>query len=75
MFADLHFSSQYFKIERYNYELIYLLLFFIIIEWNNRTKIEPISGKYSGLKIGLCIAALLALGVYSDYKEFIYFQF
>ncbi|HLP63021.1 MAG TPA: MBOAT family O-acyltransferase [Flavobacterium sp.] len=75
MFADLHFSSQYFKIERYNYELIYLLLFFIIIEWNNRTKIEPISGRYSGLKIGLCIAALLALGVYSDYKEFIYFQF
>lgn len=75
MFADLHFSSQYFKIERYNYELIYLLLFFIIIEWNNRTKIEPISGKYSELKIGLCIAALLALGVYSDYKEFIYFQF
>jgi hypothetical protein len=23
----------------------------------------------------LCIAAILALGVFSDYKEFIYFQF
>ncbi len=75
MFTNLHFNSEYFKIERYNYELVYLLLFFIVIEWNNRTKIEPISGKYSSVKIGLCVAALLALGVYSDYKEFIYFQF
>lgn len=75
MFVNLNFSSEYFKIERYNYELIFLLLFFIFVEWNNRSKIEPISGKYSGLKLGLCIAALLALGVFSDYKEFIYFQF
>lgn len=75
MLTNLNFSEQYFKIERYNYELIYLLLFFIVVEWNNRTKIEPISGKYNYLKLSLCIAALLALGVYSDYKEFIYFQF
>lgn len=75
MFENLNFSSEYFKIERYNYELIFLLLFFIFAEWNNRNKIEPISGNYSGLKLGLCIAALLALGVFSDYKEFIYFQF
>jgi D-alanyl-lipoteichoic acid acyltransferase DltB (MBOAT superfamily) len=75
MLTNLHFNTEYFKIERYNYELLYLLLFFIVIEWNNRTKIEPISGKYSSLKIGLCVAVLLALGVYSDYKEFIYFQF
>ncbi len=75
MFEDLHFSEQYFSIGRYNYELIYLILFFVIVEWNNRTKIEPISGKYSWLKMGLCIAAILALGVFSDYKEFIYFQF
>jgi hypothetical protein len=45
------------------------------VEWNARTKIEPISGKYSILKLVLCLAALLALGTYSDYKEFIYFQF
>lgn len=75
MFENLDFSSQYFKIERYNHELITLLVVFILVEWNNRSKIEPISGKYSWLKLGLCIAAILALGVFSDYKEFIYFQF
>jgi hypothetical protein len=75
MFENLDFSSQYFKIERYNHELITLLVIFILVEWNNRSKIEPISGKYSWLKLGLCIAAILALGVFSDYKEFIYFQF
>ena len=75
IFENLDFSPQYFSIERYNYELIVLILFFVLVEWNNRTKIEPISGKYSWLKLGLCLAAILALGVFSDYKEFIYFQF
>ncbi|MCF6130540.1 MBOAT family protein [Flavobacterium sp. AS60] len=75
MFTDLHFSEQYLSIERYNFELWSLLLIFILTEWNSRTKIEPISGKYSWLKVSLCMAAILALGVFSDYKEFIYFQF
>jgi D-alanyl-lipoteichoic acid acyltransferase DltB (MBOAT superfamily) len=75
MFTDLHFSEQYFKIERYTTELWSLLLIFVLVEWNSRTKIEPISGKYSWLKVSLCMAAILALGVFSDYKEFIYFQF
>jgi D-alanyl-lipoteichoic acid acyltransferase DltB (MBOAT superfamily) len=75
MFENLDFSSQYFSIERYNYELISLVVIFVVVEWNTRHKIEPISGKYSWLKLGLCIAAILALGVFSDYKEFIYFQF
>lgn len=75
MFQDLHFSPQYFSIERYNYELVLLVLVFVLVEWNNRHKIEPISGKYSWIKLGLCLAAIVALGVFSDYKEFIYFQF
>lgn len=75
MFAELTFSPQYFSIERYNYELIILVLVFVLVEWNNRHKIEPISGKYSWIKLGLCLAAIVALGVFSDYKEFIYFQF
>jgi D-alanyl-lipoteichoic acid acyltransferase DltB (MBOAT superfamily) len=75
MVTDWHFSQQYFTIERYNYELWPLLLIFILAEWNSRTKIEPISGKYSWLKVSLCMATILALGVFSDYKEFIYFQF
>lgn len=75
MFTEGHFTEQYFKIERYTTELWSLLLIFVLVEWNSRTKIEPISGKYSWVKMSFCLAAILALGVFSDYKEFIYFQF
>ena len=75
MLTNANFTEQYFAIERYNYELLYLIVAFIIVEWNCRAKIEPISGKYSWIKLGLCLAAILALGVFSDSKEFIYFQF
>lgn len=75
MFLNLSFDSQYLENERYNYELLLLILGFVLVEWNSRTQIEPISGKYSWLKLTLCLAALVALGTYSDYKEFIYFQF
>ena len=69
------FASQYLTNQRYSYELLLLLLAFIIVEWNCRFKTEPISGKYSGIKVGLCLLAIITLGTYSDYKEFIYFQF
>ena len=75
IFENRIFTEQYFSIERYNYEILALIIIFVLVEWNNRAKIEPISGKYSWLKLGLCLAAILALGVFSDYKEFIYFQF
>ena len=69
------FKEQYFTIERYNHELIALLLCFIAFEWVNRYRIEPISGRWSWAKLSICLGALFALGVYSDYKNFIYFQF
>ena len=75
MAFNQNFSQQYFAIERYNYELVYLLILFIIVEWMHREKLEPISGKYSWFKLSLCLAAILVLGVFSDSKEFIYFQF
>jgi D-alanyl-lipoteichoic acid acyltransferase DltB (MBOAT superfamily) len=75
LFENRVFTEQYFSIERYNHEILALLIIFVLVEWNNRAKIEPISGKYSWLKLGLCLAAIVALGVFSDYKEFIYFQF
>ena len=75
MFTDGRFLSQYLENERYNYELLLLIAVFIVVEWNSRTHVEPISGKYSWLKLGLCLIAIIALGTYSDYKEFIYFQF
>jgi alginate O-acetyltransferase complex protein AlgI len=75
MLVNGNFSSQYLDNERYNYEILILILIFIGVEWQHRTKVEPISGRYSGVKMALCIAAIIALGTYSDYKEFIYFQF
>jgi alginate O-acetyltransferase complex protein AlgI len=48
---------------------------FVLVEWNNRNKVEPISGKRNFLKLALAITAILAFGTFSDYKEFIYFQF
>ncbi|WP_264566723.1 MBOAT family O-acyltransferase [Flavobacterium sp. N3904] len=73
--VNREFSSQYLENERYNYELLLMVGLFVLVEWNNRTKVEPISGKYNTVKLALAIAAILAFGTYSDYKEFIYFQF
>jgi D-alanyl-lipoteichoic acid acyltransferase DltB (MBOAT superfamily) len=75
IFTNQHFTSQFLKNQRYNYELLFLIVAFVVVEWNSRTQVEPISGKYSSLKLVLCLAAILALGTFSDYKEFIYFQF
>jgi alginate O-acetyltransferase complex protein AlgI len=73
--TNRNFASQYLENERYNYEILLLVLAFVITEWNSRRQIEPISGKYSMVKLALCLFAIIALGTYSDYKEFIYFQF
>jgi alginate O-acetyltransferase complex protein AlgI len=75
MVTDLNFTPQYFKFERYNYEIIIMILLFVMVEWNNRYKIEPLSGRYSWLKVSLSILAIIALGIFTDYKNFIYFQF
>ncbi|WP_293870923.1 MBOAT family O-acyltransferase [Flavobacterium sp.] len=75
MVTNLDFTPQYFNFERYSYELLFMLLFFVMVEWHNRYKIEPLSGKFSWIKISLSIMAILALGVFTDYKNFIYFQF
>lgn len=75
IFTNGEFSAQYLDNERYNYELLLMIGLFVLVEWNNKTKIEPISGKRSTLKMALAILAIIAFGTYSDYKEFIYFQF
>jgi len=75
IFTNGEFSSQYLDNERYNYELLLMIGLFVLVEWNNKTKVEPISGKKSWLKMALAIIAIIAFGTYSDYKEFIYFQF
>jgi len=73
--TDRNFGLQYLENERYNYELLLMIGVFVLVEWNNRTKVEPLSGKRNLLKIALAILAIIAFGTFSDYKEFIYFQF
>jgi D-alanyl-lipoteichoic acid acyltransferase DltB (MBOAT superfamily) len=75
IFTQGDFIKQYLKNERYNYEIVLLLLTFIAIEWVNKNKIEPLSGKNAWLKVALCLIGIVVLGVFSDYKSFIYFQF
>ncbi|TPG40128.1 MBOAT family O-acyltransferase [Flavobacterium pectinovorum] len=69
------FGFQYLDNERYSYELLAMIGFFVLVEWNSRTRTEPLSGNKSTLKIALAIVAIMAFGTFSDYKEFIYFQF
>lgn len=69
------FGFQYLDNERYSYELLAMIGLFVLVEWNSRTKIDPLSGKGSIIKLSLAIIAIMAFGTFSDYKEFIYFQF
>jgi len=75
MILSRDFSFQYLDNERYSYELLIILGIFVLVEWNNRTKVEPLSGKRNMLKLAFAIIAIMAFGTFSDYKEFIYFQF
>jgi len=75
IFTNRQFDFQYLQNERYSYELLVLTGLFVLVEWNNRNKVEPISGKRSLLRLSFAIAAIIAFGIFSDYKEFIYFQF
>ena len=75
MFTNLKFDIQYLANDRYTPELLLLIGIFVLVEWFYKYKAEPITGKYENLKLFLCIVAILTLGVFSDYKEFIYFQF
>jgi alginate O-acetyltransferase complex protein AlgI len=73
--TNREFNFQYLDNERYSYELLGMIGLFVLVEWFNRNKIEPLSGKKSLLKIAAAILAIIAFGTFSDYKEFIYFQF
>lgn len=69
------YNFEYLANERYSYELLVLLLLFINIEWLNKEYVSPLKGRFWYFKTATCIMAILAFGVFSDYKNFIYFQF
>jgi alginate O-acetyltransferase complex protein AlgI len=53
MLVNGNFSSQYLDNERYNYEILILIFIFVGVEWQHRTKVEPISGRFQGVKMAL----------------------
>lgn len=66
---------QYLSNDRYNVELLLLILFFIVIEWFSREKEHPIFGKAKTIKAFVIILMIILFGAYSEASEFIYFQF
>jgi D-alanyl-lipoteichoic acid acyltransferase DltB (MBOAT superfamily) len=68
-------AIQYLSIERYAPELLILIFFFVIVEWNSREAEHPFFGKWIHLKLFFILLGLITLGVYSNVSDFIYFQF
>ena len=75
LFIDLSFGIEYLSIERYNVEMVLIILILIVFEWFNRTHEHPFHGRWKWFKITAVILMLLTLGVYSNEQDFIYFQF
>jgi alginate O-acetyltransferase complex protein AlgI len=72
---NFEYGLQYLSIERYTPELMILILCFVIVEWNSRENEHPFFGKWLNFKLILTLIGLIALGVYSNVNDFIYFQF
>lgn len=75
MFTNMNFQLQYLTIERYNIEMMILVILFVGIEWFSQTKEQPMFGKNRFLKTISILLFILVFGVYSEHSDFIYFQF
>lgn len=74
-FTNGDFNIQFLSIERHSIEYLLLIGLFVLAEWFSRKREEPISGRYSALKVVVVTLAILTLGVFSEHQDFIYFQF
>ncbi|WP_338418064.1 MBOAT family O-acyltransferase [Pseudotamlana carrageenivorans] len=72
---EFKFGIEYLSVERYSVELLLLIGGFVIIEWFSRLREEPISGKWSLLKLCMVLIGIMVFGSYSNPQDFIYFQF
>jgi D-alanyl-lipoteichoic acid acyltransferase DltB (MBOAT superfamily) len=75
LFLNLNFKPEYLNIERYSIEMLGIIGIFVLMEWFNRYKECPISGRFSYVKMIVLVFLILILGVYSEHQNFIYFQF
>ena len=72
---NFHNSINYMGIDRYNIEMIPLIILFIILDSIGVNKETPLFGKYSFYKTAIVLCLIVLLGVFSNQKDFIYFQF
>jgi D-alanyl-lipoteichoic acid acyltransferase DltB (MBOAT superfamily) len=72
----LIFSFDFVNIkEQISYDILFLLSFFIFMEWNNRGVECPLNNKFLKLKLIFTILLILLYGQFGVKNEFIYFQF
>ncbi len=75
LLVERNFGLQYLSIERYNIEMVLIIIIFIIFEWINRKSENPLEGRWRWFKVIFILIMIFTLGVHSDQKDFIYFQF
>lgn len=74
--SSLDLSIDRLLINRFAFEIVPLLLFFVSVEWYSRKKEFPLlGGKYNTLKVILTVLLIMLLGNFAEMQEFIYFQF
>ncbi|AUC22341.1 membrane-bound O-acyltransferase family protein [Polaribacter sejongensis] len=71
-FLKLNYLS---TIERFSFEIIFLLPILLIYEWFYRKEETPFNGKFQLINETIILLLLLVFGIYSNYSNFIYFQF
>lgn len=62
-------------IERYSFEVLFLIPILCFFEWLYKNKETPFEGKFQYLNEILIIILLLVFGQYTNHSSFIYFQF
>ena len=62
-------------IERYSFEIVFLILILILFEWIYRKKETPFEGKIKNVNEVIVLLLLLIFGQFTNHSSFIYFQF
>ena len=62
-------------IERYSFEIIFLIPILIFFEWIYRKKETPFEGRFKNLNEVIILLFLLVFGQFTNHSSFIYFQF
>lgn len=75
LFSFRSFEIKYLGIERNNIEALFLIVFFVFLEWLMKNKEVPLQGRFRILYYALVSILIMVLGVFSSPESFIYFQF